>query len=250
MRSPRVFFHRYISWVLVAVSLVTIIFGYALSGGVLPDSAILSYLHRVFEILFIGLLVTHLVYTFRHFKLNLRETANKIGWGRKNSLFTLRIVQRASSWVIVLASTLCLVMFGVFEAYGVFFKPLIEDFGWSRTVTSSVFSLYAVTHTFSGIIMGRLSDRYGSRRVIILGGLLGGFGILLSSRASSIFDLYIFWGILGCFCVHNFARKDYARILQVCCYVFRESFHSCPRFWHPAGFGVLFYPALVLQGKY
>ena len=98
-------------------------------------------------------------------------------------------------WIIVFASILCLFAFGVFETYGVFFKPLIEEFGWSRTLTSSVFSLYTITHTLSGIIMGRLSDKYGSRKVIMFGSLLTGFGIFLSSQINSILHLYIFWGL-------------------------------------------------------
>ncbi|MHA2353254.1 MAG: hypothetical protein ACXABX_09060 [Candidatus Thorarchaeota archaeon] len=104
MRSPRVFIHRYISWVLVVVSLATIATGYTLSKGVFPDSAVLSYLHRVFEILFIGLLTGHIVYTLKHFKLSLRDMVNKIGWGKKNSLFILRLGQRISSWAIVIVA--------------------------------------------------------------------------------------------------------------------------------------------------
>jgi succinate dehydrogenase/fumarate reductase cytochrome b subunit len=87
------------------VSLATITAGYALSRGVLPDITILSYLHRSFEMMFIILLITHSVYTLRNFKLSLRKTAGKIGEGKKNSLFFLRLVQRISSWAIVIAAS-------------------------------------------------------------------------------------------------------------------------------------------------
>lgn len=98
-------------------------------------------------------------------------------------------------WIIVLAAILCLSGFGVFESYGVFFKPLIDEFGWSRALTSSVFSLYAITHTISGVIMGRLTDKYDVRKVIIFGGSLVGFGLILASNINSIWSLYVFWGI-------------------------------------------------------
>lgn len=104
MHSPHVFIHRYISWVLVAVSLATIATGYTLSKGMFPGSAVPFYLHRIFEIAFISLLTGHILYTLKHFKLSLRATINKIGWGKKNSLFFLRLVQRISSWVIVIAA--------------------------------------------------------------------------------------------------------------------------------------------------
>ena len=97
--------------------------------------------------------------------------------------------------MIVAASVLCLFTVGIFESYGVFFKPLIDEFGWSRTLTSSVFSLYVVSACISGIIMGRLSDKHDPRRIIILGGSLAGFGIILSSQIHSLWQLYLFWGI-------------------------------------------------------
>lgn len=98
-------------------------------------------------------------------------------------------------WVVVFASVLCLFTFSVFEIYGVFFKPLMEEFGWSRALVSSVFSLYAISHSISAILMGYLSDRYGSRNVILLGGFLVGFGLVLFSHVNSVWHLYIFWGL-------------------------------------------------------
>jgi succinate dehydrogenase/fumarate reductase cytochrome b subunit len=88
----------------VAVSLATVTTGYALARGVLPDFTILSTLHRIFEIWFIGLLIAHVAYTIRHYKLSLRKTAGKIGWGKKNSIFLLRLAQRISSLIIVIAA--------------------------------------------------------------------------------------------------------------------------------------------------
>jgi MFS family permease len=98
-------------------------------------------------------------------------------------------------WVVVAATTLCLFTFSVFEVYGVFFKPLMEEFGWSRAVASSVFSLYAISHSFSAVLMGHLSDKHGSRKVIMFGGILVGLGLILSSSVESVWHLYLFWGI-------------------------------------------------------
>ncbi len=35
-------------------------------------------------------------------------------------------------WIIVAASFLVLMNYGIFYSYGVFFKPLIAEFGWLR----------------------------------------------------------------------------------------------------------------------
>ncbi|MHA2081935.1 MAG: hypothetical protein ACW99H_12405, partial [Candidatus Thorarchaeota archaeon] len=124
MRSPRVFIHRYISWVLVAVSVSTIITGYTLSRGLLPDFVIVSYLHRVSELLFIGLIVAHIAYTLVHFKLSLRKTAGKIGLYQKNSIYFMRLAQRISSWVIVFAA-MGMILTGL-NGYA-FFAQSVED---------------------------------------------------------------------------------------------------------------------------
>lgn len=124
MRSPRIFIHRYISWVLVVVSFTTVATGYTVSKGLFTDYVIFTYLHRVSEILFIGLIITHILYTARHFKLNLQETVNKMGWGKTNSIHTLRLAQRVSSWLIVIA-TFGMVLTGL-NGY-VYFAQAIED---------------------------------------------------------------------------------------------------------------------------
>ena len=119
-----IFIHRYISWVLVLVSLTTVTTGYIVSRGLYPDFVIFSYLHRVSEIIFLGLIIAHIVYTMRHFKLNLQETVNKMRWGKKNSIHLLRLAQRISSWLIVIA-TLGMVLSGL-NGYE-FFAQVIED---------------------------------------------------------------------------------------------------------------------------
>jgi OFA family oxalate/formate antiporter-like MFS transporter len=90
---------------------------------------------------------------------------------------------------------LCLFPLGFFESYGVYFDSLVGDFGWSRTLASSVFSLYTGIYSVSAIIMGRLTDRYQPRKLVMVGGILIGLGFFLSSRIESIESLYVFWGL-------------------------------------------------------
>jgi len=53
-----------------------------------------------------------------------------------------------------------------------------------------VFSLYAGTYSFLGMVSGRLTDRWGPRRVVALGGLLLGTGLALSGAVGSLAPLY------------------------------------------------------------
>jgi hypothetical protein len=49
------------------------------------------------------------------------------------------------------------VVWGTYYAFGVFFKPVLIEFGWTRAITSGAFSLALVIHGLLGIAMGWLT---------------------------------------------------------------------------------------------
>jgi len=102
-------------------------------------------------------------------------------------------------WLIVAFSFLSLTTYGVFYAYGVFFKPLMEEFGWSRAATSHPFSLYMIVYTLSALIMGWLADRYGPSLPLGLAAVLIGGGVALSSLANSLWQFYLLYGVVAAF---------------------------------------------------
>jgi MFS family permease len=87
------------------------------------------------------------------------------------------------------------VSWGVYTAFGVFFKPLTE-FGWTSTMISGAFSLSMIVYGVLGIVMGNLNDRYGPRVVTALCGFLLGLGYLLMSQVSALWELYLFFGVI------------------------------------------------------
>lgn len=98
--------------------------------------------------------------------------------------------------IVVIASLfILLAMWGVSYSFGVFFEPLLTEFGWTRAATSGAFSLSIFLSGFAAIGMGRLSDRVGPRRVLTIAGILFGLGYLLMSRVSAIWQIYLFYGI-------------------------------------------------------
>ena len=100
-------------------------------------------------------------------------------------------------YFIVAASFLILlVTFGAYYAFGVFFKPLVQEFGWSSAKTSGAFSLASIMMGLLGIGMGVLTDRFGPRLVMTSCGLLTGSGYFLMSRIGDLWQLYLFYGIL------------------------------------------------------
>ena len=94
-------------------------------------------------------------------------------------------------WIVVGAAfTVLFLAYGVQYAFGLFFTALTEEFGWSRASLSGVFSLYATTYSFLGLFAGRLTDRWGPRVVVALGGSLLGLGIALSGTVRALAPLY------------------------------------------------------------
>lgn len=100
-------------------------------------------------------------------------------------------------YVIVVAALLSmLISIGALYSFGVFFKPVLTEFGWTRAATSGAYSLCVLFIGFLGIVMGRLNDRFGPRIVVTFCGLLLGCGYLLMSQVSTTWQLYLFYGTL------------------------------------------------------
>jgi len=85
---------------------------------------------------------------------------------------------------------------GVFNSMGVFFKPFMDEFGWSRALISSAFSLAMLVCGMSSILQGRLSDRLGPRVVMAVGGVFLGIGYLLMSQVSHFWHVYLYCTVI------------------------------------------------------
>ena len=99
--------------------------------------------------------------------------------------------------VLAVCFLIMVLVYGTQYCFGVFFKPMIADFGWSRAATSGPFALYSIVGGLLAVISGRLSDRLGSRVIITIGSLIFGLGFLLTSRIHNLWQLYLFFGVIA-----------------------------------------------------
>src|SRR3972149_10930666 len=100
-------------------------------------------------------------------------------------------------WRIVGASFLiCAGATGTQYSFGVFFKPIQQEFGWSRALVSGAVSVYWIGHGAFSILMGWGADKYGPSKVMALAGFIAGLALLLVSRIQASWQLYLFYGIL------------------------------------------------------
>lgn len=99
-------------------------------------------------------------------------------------------------WVVV-AGTFVVLFFGFGSAYsfGTFFDRFEADFGASRASVSLVFSIAAFLFFGLGAAFGPLSDRFGPRWIIAGGVIVVGAGLILASRATTLWHVNLAFGL-------------------------------------------------------
>lgn len=100
-------------------------------------------------------------------------------------------------WIVLgLAFLIGFFSAGINQGFGVFIKPMIDDFGWSRANISLAISIFAIMSAVVPPIAGRISDRFGPRIVLTVGVALNALGMMLMATANSLMEIYIFYGVL------------------------------------------------------
>ena len=120
-------------------------------------------------------------------------------------------------WRVTVASGVgVFVSFGSLLVYtfGVFLKPLTEEFGWSRQAVSLAFGIAAMALAAASPPLGYLIDRLGPRRIIL--SCLTIFGCAFASLAlltPSILHLYAVFAVLG-LVGNGAAHLAYSRVVS------------------------------------
>lgn len=83
-----------------------------------------------------------------------------------------------------------------------FYDFWVKDFGFSRAKVTSGYAFGGVMVGLFGFIAGWLIDRFGPRRLMLSGILLGGISLIALSRMDSLWQFYLFnlMGSIGYIC--------------------------------------------------
>src|SRR5215510_2166352 len=121
-----------------------------------------------------------------------------------SAVTTMETAKRRSAWLVVAVSSVGLFLhFGslLVNAFGVVLTTLCDQFQWSRGQVSDAFSLATLAAILAMPLTGRLTDRVGSRRPILV--CMAVFGALyasLSALTPSLWHLYavfLLFGLVG-----------------------------------------------------
>lgn len=85
---------------------------------------------------------------------------------------------------------------GVYISYGVFFNPLMEEFGWPRAALSGASSAAFFIMGLFGILIGRLNDKFGPRILMSIAAVFFGLGFSCMSTVTTLWQLYLVYGLV------------------------------------------------------
>src|SRR5256885_7994663 len=100
-------------------------------------------------------------------------------------------------WVVVAAGALMTcVGFGSMLSLAVFLQPISESMGWSRAGVSAAATLDFLCMGVAAFFWGTLSDRFGTRIVVLAGSVLLGLGLVTASQAATLWQFQLLFGVL------------------------------------------------------
>jgi MFS family permease len=100
-------------------------------------------------------------------------------------------------WVIVAAGGLIsCVAIGSMFSLPVFLRPISEETGWSVAGISSAMTMAFIAMAFGSMAWGTLADRIGTRPVVLIGSVLIAASIALASRATSLIQFQLVFGLI------------------------------------------------------
>ena len=118
-------------------------------------------------------------------------------------------------WVVVgLAFCSLGFWFGIRTSFSVFYVVLGSEFLWAPAALAGAQSASLSAAMISAPVIGALLDRLGPRKVILSGILITSAGLALSSIISSLFEFYIYYGVIAGSAAMSFSVLSYSAVLR------------------------------------
>ena len=80
--------------------------------------------------------------------------------------------------ILVCGAAIVTLSMGIRHGFGLWLQPIIQDRDWTRETFAFAIAIQNLVFGFSGIFVGMVADRFGAFRVIIVGAVLYGLGLM------------------------------------------------------------------------
>ena len=119
--------------------------------------------------------------------------------------------------IIAAACLITFIAFGVRFSFGLYLEPMTSANGWSRETFALAMAIQNLLWGVAVPVAGMIADRYGTARVVVVGGVLYSAGVAGMALSDSGLALYLSGGILvglgAAFCSFSLVLAAIARII-------------------------------------
>ena len=104
--------------------------------------------------------------------------------------------QRSTAGILICGGAILALAIGIRLAFGLFLQPVSEGRGWGRETFALAIALQNIVWGLTQPFLGVLADKYGARKVVVIGGIGYSFGLYLMSQATTPLALHLTTGVL------------------------------------------------------
>ena len=121
---------------------------------------------------------------------NHMKSSNGLGKGH-----VIKLIGIFFPWIVVILGAMLLFSANAYnQTFGVFFKPITNNFGWTRATMSGAYAIRSLVCAVFVVPMGYWADRYGPRWVLLPCFILLGAGMMAIAKVTTIWQLYLIQG--------------------------------------------------------
>ncbi|MFJ1627153.1 L-lactate MFS transporter [Marinilactibacillus psychrotolerans] len=100
-------------------------------------------------------------------------------------------------WWVVIGAVLVQLCIGGVYTWSLFNQPLSDAYGWDSNGVYLAYSMVIFIFALTTIVSGRLQDKYGPRKIATIGIILYSLGLMLTSTAESLWQLYLYYSVIS-----------------------------------------------------
>lgn len=98
--------------------------------------------------------------------------------------------------VVICGCLIGIIGFGARAGFGLFLKPISTEFQWGREIFALSIAIQNLIWGLAQPFAGALADKYGSGKVLVLGGITYALGVALMSYSSEPWQMHLTGGVL------------------------------------------------------